>query len=114
MRGSYTGSTTPPPRVPTIVVDTTPLASGHGIRGIGRYLDGVVGALVREEPAFVEARVRFLVDAGQDPPADDLPFITTTRTRVRPQDLGWAVAALADRRAARGLGRAWWHQTDPM
>ena len=114
MRASYTGSTTPPPRVATIVVDTTPLASGHGIRGIGRYLDGVVGALVREEPAFVEARVRFLVGAGQDPPADDLPFITTTRTRVRPQDLGWAVAALADRRAARGVGSAWWHQTDPM
>src|SRR5665811_2401592 len=72
MRGSYTGSTTPPPRIATIVVDTTPLASGHGIRGIGRYLDGVVGALVREEPAFVEARVRFLVDAGQDPPVDGL------------------------------------------
>ena len=56
MRGSYTGPTTPLPRIATIVVDTTPLASGHGIRGIGRYLDGVVGALVREEPAFVEAR----------------------------------------------------------
>lgn len=114
MRRSYTGSTTLPPRVATIVVDTTPLSSGHGIRGIGRYLDGVVGALVREEPAFVEARVRFLVDAGQDPPADGLALIPTTRARVRPQDLGWAVAAIADRRAARGLGPAWWHQTDPM
>ena len=123
MRGSYTGSTTstpcrsralPIPGSPTIVIDTTPLASGHGIRGIGRYLDGVVSALAREEPAFVEARVRFLVAAGQDPPADALPSRPTTRARVRPQDLGWAVAAIADRRAARGLGRAWWHQTDPM
>jgi glycosyltransferase involved in cell wall biosynthesis len=114
MRASYTGSATLPPRVATIVVDTTLLASGHGIRGIGRYLDGVVGALVREEPAFVEARVRFLVAAGQDPPADGLPHITTSRARVRPQDLGWAVAALADRLAARGLGPTWWHQTDPL
>lgn len=43
-----------PTRVATIVVDTTPLASGHGIRGIGRYFEGVVGPLVREDPAFAE------------------------------------------------------------
>jgi glycosyltransferase involved in cell wall biosynthesis len=97
-----------------IVVDATPLASGHAVRGIGRYLDGVIGALVREEPSFVDARVRFLVCAGQDPPADRLQLISTARATVRPQDLGWAVAAIADRRAATGLGPAWWHQTDPM
>lgn len=74
----------------------------------------MIGALVREEPAFVESRVRFLVAAGQDPPADGLASIPTARARVRPQDIGWAVAAVADRRAARGLGPAWWHQTDPM
>jgi glycosyltransferase involved in cell wall biosynthesis len=97
-----------------IVLDATPLASRHGIRGIGRYLHGVVVALVREEPAFVEARVRFLVGAGQDPPADARQLVPTVRARVRPQDFGWAVAAIADRRAARSLGPAWWHQTDPL
>ena len=58
--------------------------------------------------------MRFLVDAGQDPPADGLPLISTIRARVRPQDFGWVVAAVADRHAARDLGSAWWHQTDPM
>ncbi len=33
---------------------------------------------------------------------------------MRPQDLGWAVAAIADRLVARRLRPAWWHQTDPM
>jgi glycosyltransferase involved in cell wall biosynthesis len=97
-----------------IVIDATPLASGHGIRGIGRYLGGVIGALVREQRSFVDARVRFLVCAGQDPPADRLQLISTSRATVRPQDIGWAVAALSDLRAARGLGPTWWHQTDPM
>ena len=97
-----------------IVLDATPLASGHSIRGIGRYLAGMVSALAEEEAAFAEAHVRLLVASGQNPPTGPWRTVGTIRAGIRPQDVGWAVAAFADRRASRGLGPAWWHQTDPM
>ncbi len=96
-----------------IVLDATPLASGHGIRGIGRYVGGVIAAMATEEPEFVELHVRLLVTSGQEVPAGRWRTVTTIRAGVRPQDIGWAVAAVADRRLAGALGRTWWHQTDP-
>lgn len=96
-----------------IVLDATPLASPHGIRGIGRYVGSVVSAMATEEPEFIASHMHLLLTSRQEVTAGRWRAVTTIRAGVRPQDVGWAVAAVADRRVARALGRTWWHQTDP-
>jgi len=100
-----------------IGLDATPLGSGHAIRGIGRYVHGVIEALFREEPEWCLDHLGLLCLSG--PAAAGCPTskarATWTRSspRFRSQDIGWAWAAVADRAALRHRQPAIWHQTDP-
>lgn len=99
-----------------IGLDATPLTSGHAIRGIGRYLRGVIEALLQQEPEWCYDHLGLLSVTGQN------DLISTSKARVlwtrrsarfRPQDIGWAWAAMADRAALGRRRPALWHQTDP-
>jgi glycosyltransferase involved in cell wall biosynthesis len=95
-------------------LDATPITTRHSFRGIGRYVAGVVGALVGEQPAWARRHLGLLV-AGYDVAACRAVSTCwrTARTPLRPQDIGWLVAAAADRFAARSPLPDLWHQTDP-
>jgi glycosyltransferase involved in cell wall biosynthesis len=98
-------------------LDATLLASGHAIRGIGRYLQGVTEALLREEPQWCLDHLGLLLVKGQTWPAStgwSARMVWTRHSpRFRPQDVGWAWAAIADRAALGRRRPALWHQTDP-
>jgi len=98
-------------------VDASLLASGHAIRGIGRYLQGVIDALLREEPQWCLEHLGLLSTGGRAELASTTAKArvawTRSTPRFRPQDVGWAWAAVADKYALRGRRPALWHQTDP-
>ena len=100
-----------------IGLDATPLASGHAIRGIGRYLQGVIEALVQEEPEWCLRHLGLLSVNGQTGLAYSVSKARVVWTRpsprFRPQDVGWVWAAIADRAAIGRRRPALWHQTDP-
>ena len=93
------------------------MASGHAIRGIGRYLRGVVEALLLEEPNWCLDHLGLLSVNGQTALAPNLLKTRASWTRpsprFRPQDIGWAWAAVADRAALVRERPDLWHQTDP-
>lgn len=93
-------------------IDATPLDGGHGIRGIGRYLDGVLRAVGAEEPAWARDRLGLLLAAGQTAPIETVTW-QTRRSPFRPQDLDVFVALVADRVAIRGSRPRAWQHTDP-
>ena len=92
--------------------DATPLATGHAIRGIGRYLGGILDAAWTAEPEWVRTRLGLLLVAGQAVPIDATLW-RTRRSPVRPQDLDPIVSSVADRIALRGDRPYAWHHTDP-
>ena len=93
-------------------IDATPMSGGHGIRGIGRYLDGVLWAVGEEEPEWARDRLGLLLLAGQPAPIDTVTW-RTRRSPVRPQDLDVLVAPVADRLAIRTTSTRVWQHTDP-
>lgn len=93
-------------------IDATPLAGGHAIRGIGRYLDGVLRALGSVEPDWARDRVGLLEVAGQAVPIETLVW-RTRRSPIRPQDVDVLVAPVADRWAIRRSRPRGWQHTDP-
>ena len=98
-------------------LDATPLASGHSVRGIGRYVEGVISALLTQEPRWCLDHLGLLWVNGQGGLASTLPKSREVWARSAPpfrqQDLGWAWAAIADRVALIGRRPDLWHQTDP-
>lgn len=94
-------------------LDITPLGSGHAIRGIGRYVGGILDALLSTEPEWCRERLGVLQAGGQDPPPGVRTVWRSRRASFRPQDVGWIVAALADRALVRRSRAALWHETDP-
>jgi glycosyltransferase involved in cell wall biosynthesis len=93
-------------------VDATPLVTGHGIRGIGRYLGGVLDAVYISEPDWTRAHVALLLLNGQFAPIVTATW-RTRRTSIRPQDLDPIVSSVADRIALRRRRPQLWHHTDP-
>jgi glycosyltransferase involved in cell wall biosynthesis len=98
---------------PAIGIDVTPLTSGHGIRGIGRYVAGLLEALGREEPEWCAEQLGVLVDGAAGPTWPSARTWRTRRAAIRPQDVGWLASAVFDRLAIRGSSPRLWHQTDP-
>ncbi|MFL5679364.1 MAG: glycosyltransferase [Chloroflexota bacterium] len=94
-------------------IDATPLAGGHGARGIGRYLSGLLDALADAPGPGGAARIGVLLAAGQRSPTVDATW-RTRRSGWRPQDLDPVFAAIADRGAVRKNAPALWHHTDPL
>lgn len=95
----------------TVGFDAVPLRSGHMIRGIGRYLTGILTALLREQPEWAREHLRLLVAGGQS--SDGIPFWRTRRSSFRRQDLDWLASVLLDRLAVRAAPPFAWHMTDP-
>ena len=98
---------------PTIGIDAGPLTSGHGIRGIGRYVASLLEALAREESDWCSEHLGILVDGSADSTWPSERTWRAHRSTVRPQDLGWLTSAFLDRLAIRGSNPLLWHQTDP-
>jgi glycosyltransferase involved in cell wall biosynthesis len=98
-------------------LDATPLASSHAVRGIGRYVEGVISALLAEEPLWCLDHLGLLSVSGQSGLASTPPKFREAWARpappIRAQDLGWAWAAITDRIAIAGGRPDLWHQTDP-
>ncbi|MGA3056486.1 MAG: glycosyltransferase family 1 protein [Candidatus Limnocylindrales bacterium] len=101
------------PDHPAIGIDVTPLTSGHGIRGIGRYVAGLIEALGREEPDWCAEQLGVLVNGAADLTWPSARTWRARRATIRPQDIGWLASAVFDRLAIRGSGPRLWHQTDP-
>lgn len=98
---------------PLVGIDATPLASGHAIRGIGRYVASLLEALRQEEPDWCAEQLGILVSRGAN---STWPAARTWRARrasVRPQDIGWLASPVFDRLGLRGTSPRLWHQTDP-
>lgn len=95
-------------------MDAALLASGHAIRGIGRYVSATMAALLGERPEWCREHLGLLVERHQPAPGPCRVIWPAHRARWRAQDIGWLVAALADQLAtARSPRAAVWHQTDP-
>ena len=94
-------------------IDATPLAGGHGARGIGRYLQGLFDAIRDADWVTTGPRIGTLVRTGQGAPAAGAVW-RTRRAAWRPQDLDFLVASVADRMAVRNNPPRVWHHTDPL
>ena len=93
------------------------MASGHAIRGIGRYLRGVIEALLLEDPKWCLDHLGLLAVNGQTALAPNMLKTRVSWSRPSPgfrsQDIGWAWAAISDRSAIARQRPDLWHQTDP-
>jgi hypothetical protein len=95
--------------VPDLLVDLTPAAGGHGVRGIGSYVRGL-GAAIASDPALA-ARVVAL----SPEPVDGVATVRAPRwLAVRPQDVGAATGWLAEGWALHRAGVRAFHQGDPF
>lgn len=93
-------------------IDGTPLATGHAIRGIGRYIRGLLDAAWTADHDWAETDIGLLLLAGQDAGVAATAW-RTIRSPIRPQDLDPVVAGVLDRWAVRGSAPSLWHHTDP-
>lgn len=94
-------------------LDVTPLASSHAIRGIGRYVGGILDALLSTRPDWCRDHLDLLAAHGQEAPHGVHVVWRSRRASFRPQDVGWVVAAMSDRAIARRARVGLWHETDP-
>lgn len=102
----------------TVAFDATPLSappesvSSHTMRGIGRYIGGLLDALIAEQPSWANDHLRPVITAADRVPAAGRPILTR-RVSWRRQDLGWWTAWALDC-LALGRGRtSLWHGLDP-
>ena len=94
-------------------LDITPLSSGHAIRGIGRYVDGILDALLSTQSEWCRDHLGVLLAGGQDASTEVRAVWRSRRASFRPQDVGFLAAAVSDRVAVRRADVALWHETDP-
>lgn len=91
-----------------VLVDLTPIAGAHGIRGIGSYVRGLQRAIA-SDPTLADEVVGFAAA-----PLEGIRAIRMPRwLAVRPQDIGVASGVLAETLALRAAHTNAFHQTDP-
>lgn len=103
-----------------VAFDATALAvpadfvGGHTLRGIGRYIGGLLDALSTEQRSWAEEHLRPVVTRGSPSPAAGRP-LRTRRPALRSRDIGWLTGWLADRIALERNGSdvSLWHVLDP-
>lgn len=89
-----------------ILLDATPLAGGHGVRGIGRYVRGLIDGLGTGDEWPARVKILTYRDDPVGVPAERAPALAAWRH----QDVGWLTGLLNG--VAFGRGR-WFHATDP-
>lgn len=94
-------------------LDVTPLRGDHSIRGIGRYVRGIVDALLYTQADWCLEHLGLLAVSGQDVPLGARAIWRSRRTSFRAQDIGWLIATATDHVTVRGRGVDIWHETDP-
>ncbi|HMN99030.1 MAG TPA: glycosyltransferase family 1 protein [Miltoncostaeaceae bacterium] len=93
-----------------VLLDATPLASGHGARGIGAAVRGMLGGLAAMPPAD---RPRLLVRAGQTPPPGfDAVAVRWPGWRLHRVPDPWP-AVRGERAARRASAQGAFHATQP-
>jgi len=95
-----------------VLLDVGPAAGGHGARGIGRYVRGVVDSL-EDWPADRREMVWAVGRAGQDLGVFDGRSTTSRWLGFRPLDLGLIVSPIALGRAMHRTVATLFHATDP-
>jgi len=96
----------------TILLDVSPVAGGHGQRGIGRYVRGLLTA-IESWPPERRAAVYGVGLPGALPRELDGRAFGYARLEARPLDLGWLTARTALGSAARRARATAIHSTDP-
>lgn len=95
-------------------MDITPLASGHAMRGIGRYVENILDALLTAQPGWCLEHLGLLATDRQKVSPEVHAVWRSRRASFRAQDVGWIVAAVSDRAAVRRAADVrLWHETDP-
>ena len=95
-----------------LLLDIGPSVGGHGARGIGRYVRGLVDA-IGDWPAERRELVWALSPTGATPPLFEGRTVSSSLLTHRPLDLGWIVGSPAIGRAARRASASVFHATDP-
>src|SRR5687767_15013396 len=98
----------------TVAFDATPLGgspdsvSSHTMRGIGRYIAGLLDAVVTEQRDWAEKHFRPVLTRNAVVPAAGRPIVTR-RLGIRPQDTRWWTTWVLDRAALGRRGVSLWH-----
>jgi len=95
-----------------VLLDVGPAAGGHGARGIGRYVRGLVDSL-DDWPAERRELIWAVGRAGQDLGSFASRATTSRWLGFRPLDLGLVASPIALDRATRRTRAAIFHATDP-
>jgi glycosyltransferase involved in cell wall biosynthesis len=95
-----------------LLLDIGPSVGGHGARGIGRYVRGLVEA-IGDWPADRRELVWALSPTGVTPPLFEGRTVSSSWLTIRPLDLGWIVGSSAIGRAAHRASAGVFHATDP-
>lgn len=96
-----------------LLVDLTPAAGAHGVRGIGRYVRGLAVALSEIDAATRDRLVALIGPGGATPPGLSHWTRAAQIEGWRSQDLGWALGVLGTTMAMRRTGATALHATDP-
>jgi glycosyltransferase involved in cell wall biosynthesis len=99
---------------PLVGIDATPLRTAHRMRGIGRYLGGILEALGDADPDWAARSAGLLLTDDQPPSFASARVWRTRRSAWRPQDLDPIIAMVADAMAIRTGRPRVWHHTDPI
>jgi glycosyltransferase involved in cell wall biosynthesis len=96
-----------------LLLDIGPTVGGHGVRGIGSYVRGLIEA-IGDWPAERRQVVWALAPTEATLPVFDGRVVSAPLLRIRPLDLGWVLGSRAVGRAARRVSADVFHATDPQ
>lgn len=96
-----------------LLLDIRPTAGGHGARGIGSYVRGLIEA-IGDWPAERRQLVWALALPGATLPVFEDRTVSSRLLSIRPVDLGWLLGSPAIGRAARLARADVFHATDPQ
>jgi glycosyltransferase involved in cell wall biosynthesis len=96
-----------------LLLDIGPTAGGHGARGIGSYVRGLIEA-IGDWPAERRELVWALAPAGVVLPFFEDRSVSSRLRSFRPTDVGIILGSLASGRAVRSAAAGIFHSTDPQ
>jgi len=96
-----------------LLLDIGPAAGGHGARGIGSYVRGLIEA-IGDWPEERRQLVWALALPGVTPKLFEGRTVRSRLLDLRPVDLGWIVGSWVTGRCARTAGARMVHSTDPQ